>query len=144
MRLISQDRLYGAVERLTLLCRLYDPTRGSITWDGVDLRDMDPADLRRRIGVVFQDFMHYDLSAHENIALGDLSALGDEARIRAAARSNTIDAALASLPHGYDTLLSRTFSSAIRTTPRPASCCQVANGSGSRSPVPSYGTSRTS
>ncbi|WP_231640719.1 ABC transporter ATP-binding protein [Nocardiopsis sp. NRRL B-16309] len=52
-----------------LLCRMYDPDRGAVLWDGVDLRDMDPAELRRRIGAVFQDYMEYDLTAAENIGL---------------------------------------------------------------------------
>jgi ATP-binding cassette, subfamily B, bacterial len=94
-----------------LLCRLYDPCRGTITWDGVDLRELDPVELRRRIAVVFQDFMHYDLTARENIALGDLSALADQERIRAAATSARVHETLAALPQAYDTLLSRTFTS---------------------------------
>jgi ATP-binding cassette subfamily B protein len=94
-----------------LLCRLYDPTRGSITWNGVDLRDFDPAELRRRIGAVFQDFMHYDLSARENIALSDLDALDEPGRVQAAARAGGVHEVLAALPYGYDTLLSRTYSS---------------------------------
>jgi ATP-binding cassette, subfamily B, bacterial len=94
-----------------LLCRLYDPTCGSITWDGVDLRDLDPADLRRRIGTVFQDFMHYDLTGRENIALGDLTALTDPERVVRAARAGGVHETLDGLPYGYDTLLSRTFMS---------------------------------
>ncbi|MEV4759315.1 ABC transporter ATP-binding protein [Micromonospora sp. NPDC049559] len=92
-----------------LLCRFYDPSRGAILWDGVDIRDADPVELRRRIGAVFQDYMNYDLSATENIALGDLAALDDRERIRAAADRAGIHEKLATLPHGYDTLLSRVF-----------------------------------
>ncbi len=65
---------------IKLLCRLYDPDKRSVTWDGVDLRDIDPADLRERIGVVFQDFMEYDLTAAENIMIGDLTATAAAAR----------------------------------------------------------------
>ncbi|WP_229398340.1 ABC transporter ATP-binding protein [Micromonospora okii] len=92
-----------------LLCRFYDPTRGRILWDGVDLRAVDVAELRRRIGAVFQDYMHYEMTAAENIGLGDLAVLGDRSRVRAAAVRAGIDEGLAALPHGYDTLLSRMF-----------------------------------
>jgi ATP-binding cassette subfamily B protein len=99
----------GKSTLVKLLCRFYDPTRGSIHWDGVDIRQAGVAELRQRIGVVFQDYMCYDLSAAENIGIGDLSALDDPARLRAAARLAGIDERLAALPHGYDTLLSRDF-----------------------------------
>ncbi|NGO79484.1 ABC transporter ATP-binding protein [Streptomyces sp. YC504] len=99
----------GKSTLVKLLCRLYDPQRGSILWDGTDLRDM-PADLlRRRISVVFQDPMEYDLTAGENIGLGDLDALRDPARIHAAAADADIHSALDRLPQGYDTMLSRMF-----------------------------------
>ncbi len=94
---------------MKLLCRLYDPTRGSIHWDGVDLRDMDPDELRARIGVVCQDYMNYDLTAGENIGLGDLTALDDPARLRGAARRAGVHDVLTTLPKGYDTTLSRIF-----------------------------------
>ncbi|WP_343950647.1 ABC transporter ATP-binding protein, partial [Nonomuraea longicatena] len=92
-----------------LLCRFYDPTLGRILWDGRDLREFTPESLRARIGAVFQDFMEYDLTAGENIALGDLSALGDEPRLARAARLAEVDEVVAGLPQGYDTLLSRLF-----------------------------------
>ena len=90
-----------------LLCGLYDPTEGSITWDGIDVREFDQHSLRRRIGAVFQDFMTYDMSAADNIAVGDLGAVGDLPRLRAAATQAGIDDRLSALPHGYDTYLSR-------------------------------------
>ncbi|WP_377272706.1 ABC transporter ATP-binding protein [Peterkaempfera sp. SMS 1(5)a] len=96
-----------------LLCRFYDPTRGAILWDGVDLRDLDPAELRRRIGAVFQDYMEYDLTAAENIALGDVDHRGapttDAGRIEAAARRAGAHEAVAALPQGYGTMLTRMF-----------------------------------
>jgi ATP-binding cassette subfamily B protein len=92
-----------------LICRFYDPTRGAILWDGTDMRDVDPAELRNRMSVVFQDHMNYDLTAAENIALGDLEALDDDERIRAAADNAGIAGTLDALPRGYDTLLTRTF-----------------------------------
>jgi ATP-binding cassette, subfamily B, bacterial len=99
----------GKSTLVKLLCRLYDPTRGSITWDGVDLRDVDPSTLRARVTAVFQDFMAYDLSAGDNIAMGDLSARDDLERISAAARDAGVDGVLHRLPRGYRTMLTRTF-----------------------------------
>ncbi len=92
-----------------LLCRFYDPTHGAILWDGVDLRDVDPAALRRRIGAVFQDYMRYDITAAENIGLGDLDSFDDRARVQTAAEQAGIHDTLVTLPQGYETLLSRMF-----------------------------------
>ncbi|MFB6714177.1 ABC transporter ATP-binding protein [Streptomyces sp. NPDC056358] len=99
----------GKSTLIKLLCRYYDPTRGAILWDGADLREIDPADLRHRIGAVFQDYMEYDMTAAENIALGDLSSLDDRERIHTAARRADLHDRLTELPRGYDTLLSRMF-----------------------------------
>ncbi|MEU7870569.1 ATP-binding cassette domain-containing protein [Dactylosporangium sp. NPDC049140] len=99
----------GKSTLVKLLCRLYDPTRGTITWDGLDLREADPAALRSRLGAVFQDFMAYDLSAADNIALGDLRARDDPDRIEAAAARAGVGGTLRGLPRGYRTLLTREF-----------------------------------
>ncbi|TCB93400.1 ABC transporter ATP-binding protein [Micromonospora zingiberis] len=92
-----------------LLTRFYDPTRGSLHWDGIDYRQLDVAQLRDRIGATFQDFMSYDLSAAENIGLGDTDLLDDTERIVTAARQSGVHDALTALPHGYATQLTRTF-----------------------------------
>ncbi|MFC5831454.1 ABC transporter ATP-binding protein [Nonomuraea insulae] len=94
-----------------LLCRFYDPTRGDIRWDGVDIRDVPVDQLRARLGAVFQDFMAYEFSATDNIAVGDLPALNDHDRIELAAREAGAHDTLAALPRGYDTLLTRAFRS---------------------------------
>ncbi|MFI6600569.1 ABC transporter ATP-binding protein [Nonomuraea sp. NPDC050536] len=108
----------GKTTLVKLLCRLYDPTRGAILWDGVDLRDLDPAELRRRIRAVFQDPTSYDFTARENIAIGDLTALNDHARIEGAARRAGLHGVLAGLRHGYETMLTRIFfSEADRADP---------------------------
>jgi ATP-binding cassette subfamily B protein len=99
----------GKSTLVKLICRFYDPERGAILWDGTDIRDTDPEELRARIGTVFQDYMTYDLTAAENIGLGDLARLGDRPRIRDAAVRAGADDQLARLPRGYDTLLSRIF-----------------------------------
>ncbi|GAB2845097.1 ABC transporter ATP-binding protein [Actinoallomurus bryophytorum] len=99
----------GKSTLVKLLCRMYDPTRGRILWDGVDLRDIPPALLRERISAVFQDHMNYDMTAEENIAIGDLTALGDPGRLQEAAGRAGIHDRLTTLPRGYATLLSRIF-----------------------------------
>ncbi|WP_103355663.1 ABC transporter ATP-binding protein [Amycolatopsis sp. CA-128772] len=99
----------GKSTLVKLLCRLYDPTRGQVTWDGVDLRDIPPASLRDRISAVFQDHMNYDMTAADNIALGELSAVDDRARlVDAATRAGAHDR-ISALPQGYDTPLTRIF-----------------------------------
>jgi ATP-binding cassette subfamily B protein len=99
----------GKSTLVKLLCRFYDPVRGAILWDGVDIRDIAVAELRQRIGAVFQDYMQYDMTASENVALGDLTAGGDRTRIEDAARRAGIHATVAALPNGYGTMLSRKF-----------------------------------
>jgi ATP-binding cassette, subfamily B, bacterial len=99
----------GKSTLVKLLCRFYDPDRGSIRWDGVDLRDLDVDALRDRISVVFQDYMTYELSAAENIAVGDLGLADQPAALVAAAEQAGIAATLAALPWGYQTLLTRTY-----------------------------------
>jgi len=99
----------GKSTLVKLLCRMYDPTRGRILWDGVDLRDIPPASLRERISAVFQDHMNYDMTAAENIGLGELSAMGDRARLVAAATRAGAHDRIAALPRGYDTPLTRIF-----------------------------------
>jgi ATP-binding cassette subfamily B protein len=99
----------GKTTLVKLLCRFYEAERGQILWDGVDIRTIEPCALRRRIGATFQDFMTYDLTAQENIGIGDVERLDDLDRVRWAARLVDIDGALASLPQGYQTLVSRTL-----------------------------------
>jgi len=103
----------GKSTLVKLLCRFYDPTRGSIRWNGVDLREIPLPELHSRIAAVFQDFMTYDLSAGENIALGDVDGRPEpdlsHARIEDAARRSEVHEALVALPDGYRTLLTREF-----------------------------------
>lgn len=95
----------GKSTLVKLMCRFYDPDRGRILWDGVDLRDMDLSGLRDRISAVFQDYMSYELSAKENIEIGDLSLAGQHQQLTTAARRAGIHDTLTALPKGYDTLL---------------------------------------
>lgn len=110
----------GKSTLIKLLCRFYDPDRGQIRWDGVDLRDLDVHGLRERISAVFQDFMRYELDASENIAVGDLElAAAGSGPVRAAAGRAGLDEVLTALPYGYRTLLTcNYFDQADRDDPR--------------------------
>ncbi|WP_308168458.1 ABC transporter ATP-binding protein [Nonomuraea sp. NEAU-A123] len=99
----------GKSTLVKLLCRFYDPQRGSVLWDGVDIRDVPVAQLRQRIGAVFQDYMDYDLTAAENIGLGNVEAIDDADRVRAAAERAGAHETIERLPSGYQTMLSRLF-----------------------------------
>lgn len=99
----------GKTTLVKLLTRLYEPTEGRILLDGVDLRNYDLAELRQRIGVIFQDFVRYEATARENIGFGQVDMLDDETRVLAAARQGGGDTVVAELPKGYDTTLGRMF-----------------------------------
>ncbi len=99
----------GKTTLIKLLTRLYDPTEGQILLDGVDLREYDLTGWRQKIGVIFQDFVRYHLSASENIGLGQWEALEDQARIAEAARKGGADAVIAQLPESYNTVLGKWF-----------------------------------
>jgi ATP-binding cassette subfamily B protein len=97
----------GKTTIVKLLTRLYDPSEGRILLDGVDLRDYRIEDLHREIGVIFQDFVHYEMTARHNIAVGRLEAT--EASIREAAHKSLADQVIGRLPGGFDQLLGRRF-----------------------------------
>jgi ATP-binding cassette subfamily B protein/ATP-binding cassette subfamily C protein len=99
----------GKSTLVKLLMRLHDPTEGRILYGGVDLRDMDPRDLRDRIGGVFQDFVRYQFTAAENIGVGSPPRIQDRARIEEAARRGGGAAVVEALPRGYDTVLGGWF-----------------------------------
>ncbi|HEX7487758.1 MAG TPA: ABC transporter ATP-binding protein, partial [Anaeromyxobacteraceae bacterium] len=101
----------GKSTLVKLLLRLYDPTEGRIRYGGVDLRDMDVADLRARIGAVFQDFVRYQFTAAENIGLGSPEHVEDRPRIEEAARRGGAAALVEALPQQYDTVLGGWFES---------------------------------
>jgi ATP-binding cassette, subfamily B, bacterial len=97
----------GKTTLIKLLCRLYDPTGGTIAIDGVDLRQFETHALRREIAIIFQDYARYHLSAEENIWLGNAALPPDRERIIAAARRSGADEVIRRLPHGYDTMLGK-------------------------------------
>lgn len=102
----------GKTTLVKLLARLYEPTDGAIFWDGIDIRQFDPIVYRRCIAAIFQDFAHYDLSAAENIAVGNIAQINDSAQIQRAAMKANCHERLTHLPQGYDTLLTRWFATA--------------------------------
>jgi len=99
----------GKTTLVKLLTRLYDPTEGQILLDGIDLREYDLKDLRKRIGVIFQDFVHYQATARVNIGFGQIDALDDEPRIVVAAQRGGADEVIVGLPQGYNTMLGNLF-----------------------------------
>jgi len=96
-----------------LLTRLYDPTRGQILLDGMDLREYDLEDLWKEVGVIFQDFMRYDMTAQENIAMGRVESANNRFQIRAAAMKSYAENLIRKLPNGYDQLLGCRFEGGI-------------------------------
>ena len=99
----------GKTTLVKLLARLYDPTMGTVLLDGVDLREYEVDDLRREVGVIFQDYMRYDMTAADNIGLGRVEALEDRDRIASSAGKARADAVIELLPRGYDQMLGRRF-----------------------------------
>ena len=103
----------GKTTLVKLLARLYDPDEGRILLDGRDLRDYDLDELRASIGVIFQDFVRYHLTAAENIGVGKIEAMDDRARIEDAARKGMADEVVRALPRGYDQLIGRRFKDGV-------------------------------
>jgi ATP-binding cassette, subfamily B, bacterial len=97
-----------------LLCRFYDPQRGQILWDGVDLRELNVTSLRQRVAATYQDHMAFDLTAAESIGLGDLPAMSDLTRIQTAAELAEVHHTISALPQGYHTMLSSFLSGASK------------------------------
>jgi len=97
----------GKTTLVKLLTRLYDPTEGQILWDGIDIREFDLLELRRRTGAIFQDFVRYNLTARENIGVGDVAHIEDLPRVEKAAIDVGIDDLIKGLPQEYETVLSR-------------------------------------
>ncbi len=99
----------GKTTLIKLLTRLYVPSSGRITLDGLDLREWNPSRLRRRVGVIFQDFARYQLKVGENIGVGDVQHFEDEARWRAAAGLSMAAPFVEELPEEYQTQLGKWF-----------------------------------
>src|SRR6202171_3122010 len=103
----------GKTTIVKLLTRLYDPTGGQIFVDGVDLREYDVEDLWQEIGVIFQDFMRYDLTAAENIAIGRIEDKDNVFRLRSASQKSLAEQVIRKLPKGYEQILGRRFEGGV-------------------------------
>src|SRR5579863_1098710 len=99
----------GKTTLIKLITRLYDPTEGRILLDGVDLREYDPAEVRRQVGVIFQDYLRYQMTMAHNIAVGNIDRQSDRELIEAAARQSLAHALAERLPGRYDQELGRRF-----------------------------------
>ncbi|MGB3180814.1 MAG: ABC transporter ATP-binding protein [Cyclobacteriaceae bacterium] len=99
----------GKTTLVKLLARLYDPTEGRILLDGTDLRDFDPIELRQEIGVIFQDFVRYQLTAAENIAIGRIEDRENRDKIEESARQSLADKVIERLPDKYEQIVGRRF-----------------------------------
>jgi ATP-binding cassette subfamily B protein len=103
----------GKTTVVKLITRLYDPTEGQILLDGIDLRDYALDDLHRHIGVIFQDFMRFEMTARENIAVGRVDQPHSESDLESAAHKSLADEVIAKLSGGYDQMLGRRFESGV-------------------------------
>ena len=103
----------GKTTIVKLITRLYDPTEGQVLLDGVDLREYRLEDLYREIGVIFQDFMRYEMTARENIAVGRIEEIDDLKLVEDAARKSLADAVIGKLSGGYDQMLGRRFETGV-------------------------------
>lgn len=103
----------GKTTIVKLITRLYDPTEGQILLDGVDLREYSVEDLHHEIGVIFQDFMRYEMTARENIAVGRIDAIHTEEEIRYAAEKSLAAGVIHKLAGKYDQMLGRRFEGGV-------------------------------
>jgi ATP-binding cassette subfamily B protein len=103
----------GKTTIVKLLTRLYDPVEGQVLLDGVDLREYSLEDLYREIGVIFQDYMRYEMTARENIAVGRIEQIDNLQLVRQSAEKSMADDVVAKLPSGYEQMLGRRFDGGV-------------------------------
>jgi ATP-binding cassette, subfamily B, bacterial len=103
----------GKTTIVKLLTRLYDPVEGQVLLDGIDLREYDLEDLYREIGVIFQDFMRYEMTARENIAVGRIERMNDAELLQQSAEKSMATDVLRKLPAGYEQMLGRRFEGGV-------------------------------
>lgn len=99
----------GKTTLIKLLCRLYNPTQGRITIDGIDLRNFSTLELRRQISVIFQDYAKYHFTAQDNIWFGNINLPPDHQSIQTAAQRSGADDVITQLPQAYETILGKMF-----------------------------------
>jgi ATP-binding cassette, subfamily B, bacterial len=103
----------GKTTIVKLLTRLYDPVEGQVLLDGVDLREYNLEDLYTEVGVIFQDFMRYEMTARENIAVGRIEQLDDLPGLLKSAQKSMADEVIGRLPSGYEQMLGRRFDGGV-------------------------------
>jgi len=103
----------GKTTLVKLMTRLYDPVEGQVLLDGVDLREYNLEDLYREIGVIFQDFMRYEMTARENIAVGRIDEINDLPLIQRAADKSMANEVIERLPRTYEQTLGRRFENGV-------------------------------
>ena len=103
----------GKTTIVKLLTRLYDPLEGQVLLDGLDLRDYDLEDLYREIGVIFQDFMRYEMTARENIAVGKIEQIDNLKLLQESAQKSMADGVVGKLASGYEQMLGRRFEGGV-------------------------------
>jgi len=103
----------GKTTLMKLLARLYEPTSGTILVDGVDIATIELSEWRRTLSVVFQDFVRYEFTAADNIAMGAAFEPADRAAVEAAAAKTGMLETLSDAPHGLDTILARAYQDGI-------------------------------
>ena len=99
----------GKSTLVRLLCRFYDPDSGNVKYDGHNIRNIDPEEYRKQFSVVFQDFMLYNLSAGENIRLGNIDEENPENKIKSSAKTTSVHDLIDNLPNGYETIIGNLF-----------------------------------
>ncbi|MEO7177035.1 MAG: ABC transporter ATP-binding protein [Saprospiraceae bacterium] len=103
----------GKTTIVKLLAHLYEPIEGQILLDGVALKNYDPVDLRREIGVIFQDYVRYDFTASENIAIGNIDERNNQALLEAAADQSLANEVIRDLPLGFQQMLGKRFKTGV-------------------------------
>ncbi len=103
----------GKTTLVKLLAHLYEPTEGRILLDGVDLCEYDPEDLRREIGVIFQDYVRFMFTAGENISIGNIEELENRSRIHDSAHKSLADTVIDPLPKKYEQMLGKRFAGGV-------------------------------
>src|SRR5215470_5507913 len=103
----------GKTTLVKLMTRLYDPVEGQVLLDGIDLREYNLEDLYREIGVIFQDFMRYEMTARANIAVGQISQIDNTALLQTAAHKSMADQVIDRLPQDYEQMLGRRFETGV-------------------------------
>jgi len=103
----------GKTTIVKLMTRLYDPTEGQVLLDGIDLREFEIEDLHREIGVIFQDFMRYEMTARENVAVGRIEEINNLDLLQIAASKSMADGVIGRLPGNYEQMLGRRFDQGV-------------------------------